>query len=124
MIRMEKVNQQIKREIGNMIQYGDINDPRLTFVTITYVDCSKDLQHARVGFSVLSNDRKKIQSVQEGLSSARGFIRKLIGQRVRLRYTPEIVFIHDDSLSYASKIDDTLEEIKKIPKEGGVNDEL
>ena len=122
MVRMEKVNQQIKREIGNMIQYGDINDPRLTFVTITQVECSKDLQHARVGFSVLSNDRKEIQKVQEGLSSARGFIRKLIGQRVRLRYTPEIVFFHDDSLSYASKIDETLEEIKKIPKEGGVQD--
>lgn len=122
MVRMEKVNQQIKREIGNMIQYGDLNDPRLTFVTITYVECSKDLQHARVGFSVFSNDRKEIQSVQEGLSSARGFVRKLIGQRVRLRYTPEIVFIHDDSLSYASKIDDALEEIKKIPKEGGTQD--
>ncbi|MBL8013809.1 MAG: 30S ribosome-binding factor RbfA [Candidatus Omnitrophica bacterium] len=123
MVRMEKVNQQIKREIGNMIQYGEINDPRLTFVTITYVECSKDLQHARVGFSVLSNDRKEIQNVQEGLSSARGFVRKLIGQRVRLRYTPEIVFIHDNSLSYASKIDQTLEEIKKMPKEGGKADE-
>ena len=123
MSRMEKVNQQIKREIGNMIQYGEINDPRLTFVTITYVECSKDLQHARVGFSVLSNDRKEIQSVQEGLSSARGFIRKLIGQRVRLRYTPEIVFVHDNSLSYASKIDETLEEIKRMSKEGGNNNE-
>lgn len=123
MVRMEKVNQQIKREIGNMIQYGEINDPRLTFVTITYVECSKDLQHARVGFSVLSNDRKEIQNVQEGLSSARGFVRKLIGQRVRLRYTPEIVFVHDNSLSYASKIDETLEEIKKMPKESGKDDE-
>lgn len=123
MVRMEKVNQQIKREIGNMIQYGEINDPRLTFVTITYVECSKDLQHARVGFSVLSNDRKEIQNVQEGLSSARGFVRKLIGQRVRLRYTPEIVFVHDNSLSYASKIDETLEEIKKMPREGRESDE-
>ncbi len=124
MVRMEKVNQQIKREIGNMIQYGEINDPRLTFVTITYVECSKDLQHARVGFSVLSNDRKEIQNVQEGLSSARGFVRKLIGQRVRLRYTPEIVFIHDDSLAYSSRIDQTLEDIKKNQNESGADDEL
>lgn len=124
MVRMEKVNQQIKREIGNMIQYGEINDPRLTFVTITYVECSKDLQHARVGFSVLSNDRKEIQNVQEGLSSARGFVRKLIGQRVRLRYTPEIVFIHDDSLAYSSRIDQALEDIKKNQKESGADDEL
>ena len=124
MVRMEKVNQQIKREIGNMIQYGEINDPRLTFVTITYVECSKDLQHARVGFSVLSNNRKEIQNVQEGLSSARGFVRKLIGQRVRLRYTPEIVFIHDDSLAYSSRIDQTLDEIKKSQKESGTEDEL
>lgn len=123
MVRMERVNQQIKREIGNIIQYGEIKDPRLTFVTITYVECSKDLQHARVGFSVLSNNRKEIQNVQEGLSSARGFVRKLIGQRVRLRYTPEIVFVHDDSLSYASRIDQTLEEIKKMPKEAGEDDE-
>lgn len=121
---MEKVNQQIKREIGNMIQYGEIKDPRLTFVTITYVECSKDLQHARVGFSVLSNNRKEIQNVQEGLSSARGFVRKLIGQRVRLRYTPEIVFVHDDSLAYSSRIDQTLEEIKKNQKESGADDEL
>lgn len=124
MSRMEKVNQQIKREIGNMIQYGEIKDPRLTFVTITYVECSKDLQHARVGFSVLSNNRKEIQNVQEGLSSARGFVRKLIGQRVRLRYTPEIVFVHDDSLAYSSRIDQTLEEIKKNQKESGADDEL
>ena len=124
MVRMEKVNQQIKREIGHMIQQGEINDPRLTFVTITYVECSKDLQHARVGFSVLSNNRKEIQNVQEGLSSARGFVRKLIGQRVRLRYTPEIIFIHDDSLAYAHKIDQTLDEINKSPKEGEPKDEL
>lgn len=124
MVRMEKVNQQIKREIGYLIQKGEINDPRLTFVTITYVECSKDLQHARVGFSVLSNNRKEIQKVQEGLSSARGFVRKLIGQRVRLRYTPEIIFIHDDSLAYSYKIDQTLDEIKQSPKEGESKDEL
>jgi len=123
MVRMEKVNHQIKREIGNMIQYGDINDPRLTFVTITYVDCSKDLRHARVGFSVLSNNRKEIQGVQEGLNSARGFIRKLIGERVRMRYTPEIVFYHDNSLAYSSHIDQALNEIKELEKEGGSNGE-
>ena len=111
-MRMEKVNQQIKREIGSMILYGELKDPRLTFVTITYVDCSKDLRHARVGFSVLSNDRKEVLKVQEGLTSARGFVRKLIGERVRLRYTPEIVFIHDNSLEYSSRIDQTIEEIK------------
>ena len=124
MARMEKVNQQIKKEIGYMIQYGQINDPRLTFVTITYVDCSKDLQHARVGFSVLSSNRKEIQKVQEGLSSARGFVRKLIGERIRLRYTPEIIFVHDNSLEYSSKIDQTLEEIKNTRKEGGPKNEL
>ncbi len=124
MVRMEKVNQQIKKEIGIMIQYGEIKDPRLTFVTITYVDCSKDLRYARVGFSVLSTNRKEIQKVQEGLSSARGFVRKLIGERVRLRYTPEIVFIHDNSLEYSSKIDQTLEEIKNTRKEGESKNEL
>jgi ribosome-binding factor A len=122
MVRMEKVNHQIKREIGNMLQYGDLNDPRLTFVTITYAECSKDLRHARVGFSVLTNNRKEIQGVQEGLNSARGFIRKLLGERVRMRYTPEIVFVHDDSLAYASHIDEKLSEIKALEKEDKTND--
>lgn len=111
-MRIEKINQLIKREISNMLLYGDINDPRLSFVTIMEVDTSRDLQHARVKFSVLTDDEKEIKNVQDGLDSARGFIRKMISQRIDLRYTPEIVFIHDRSLQYQAQIDRTITEIK------------
>ena len=114
MSRIDKVNAQVKREISNMLLMGDIKDPRLKFVSITEVEVSKDLRHARVKFSVLENDPKNVERVQEGLESARGLVRKLIGERVRMRFTPEINFIYDRTLEYSDKIDRALADIKKI----------
>jgi len=110
---MEKVNKLIQREISNMLQFGDINDPRVSLVTIMSVDVSKDIRYARVRFSVLRDDPSVVENAQRGLDSARGFIRKLIGQRLKLRYTPEIQFFFDKGVQYAIQIDTTLEEIKK-----------
>ncbi len=112
-MRIEKVNELVKREISNMIQLGDINDPRVSLVTIMNVDVSKDLHYARVRFSVLSDDPKVVKQAAEGLDSCRGFVRKLIGQRMKLRYTPEIQFIFDKGVQYAARVDATLMEIKK-----------
>lgn len=115
MQRLNKVNQLIKREISSMIQ-KDVHDPRLEFVTITHVDVTKDLQQARVSFTVLG-DAAKVKLAQEGLESARGFIRRLIGQRIRIRYTPEIIFVYDASVEYGARIEETLERIKNESKE-------
>ena len=112
-MRMDKVNELIKRELGNMILFGDINDPRVSLVTIMSVDVTKDLRYARVKFSVLKDDPHLIKNATEGLQSCRGFIRKLIGQRLKLRYTPEIHFYFDKGVQYAAQIDMTLAEIKK-----------
>lgn len=112
-MRMEKVNQQIKRELGQMIQFGDINDPRVSLVTIMSVETSKDLRYARVKFSVLKDDPILIKNATEGLESCRGFMRKLIGQRLAMRYTPEITFHFDKGVQYMAQIDMTLAEIKK-----------
>ena len=117
--RMDKVNAQIKREIGTMILMGEINDPRLKFVTITYAQVSKDLRYAKVGFSVLNNSPQEIKDVQQGLNSARGYVRKLIGERIQMRFTPEINFIYDRSLEYSDQINRALEEIKRDKKEDG-----
>ncbi|MBI3602266.1 MAG: 30S ribosome-binding factor RbfA [Candidatus Omnitrophica bacterium] len=113
MVRIEKINELIKREISHMIQFGDINDPRVSLVTIMGVDVSKDLHYARVKFSVLSDDPAVIKNATNGLNSCRGFIRKLIGERVVMRYTPELQFIFDKGIQYAARIDAALEEIKK-----------
>ena len=113
-MRIERVNSSIKRELANILQQGEIRDPRVSFVTILNVEVSKDLQHARVRFSTLSDDPKEIKAVQEGFDSCSGYIRKLIGQRIVLRYTPEFQFIYDKGTKYAADVDRMLEEIKHL----------
>ena len=110
MDRIARINQAIKEEVSQIIQ-REVKDPRLGFVTITQVEVSRDLQHAKVYFSVLG-DAVKIDDVQHGLDSARGFIRKLIGQRIRMRYTPEISFYYEQSLEYGMRIEKAIERIK------------
>ena len=118
--RIDKINQAVKEEVGNIIQ-KEVKDPRLEFVTITQAEVSRDLQHAKVYFTVLGNT-DKIKEVQDGLDSARGFIRRLVGQRVRMRYTPEIRFIFDQSVEYGMHIEETLERIKSELKNSRQND--
>lgn len=113
-MRIEKVNSSIKRELANMIQLGEIRDPRISFVTIINVDVSKDLQHAKVKFSMLSDAPNDIKAAMAGFESCRGYIRKLIGQRLELRYVPAFQFIYDKSVKYAVEIDKVLEEIKRL----------
>ena len=113
MSRMDKLNQQFKREISSMLLTGEIRDPRVQFVTITFADISKDLSYAHMGFSVLSDDPKVIRAAQEGLDSASGRVRKLVGERVGVRHIPEIRFVYDDSIRHAVKMDHVLDEIQR-----------
>ncbi len=109
--RMEKVNMLMKREISSILQQ-EVNDPRVQFVTITRVEVSRDLRVSRVFFSVLGSvDGAK--KAEEGLKKASGYIRKLIGSRVAMRYTPEINFIYDKNIEYSVNMGETLDEIKK-----------
>ena len=112
MDRMDKINQFFKREISSMLLLGEIKDPRIRFVTITFVDVSKDLSWAHVGFSILSDDPRDIRDVQAGLDSARGAVRRLLGQRVTLRHIPEVKFVHDNTIAqsvHMAKMFDELE---------------
>ena len=113
-MRIEKINSSIKRELANIILLGEVRDPRISFVTIINVDVSKDLQHARVRFSVLADTPEKITAAVDGFESCRGYIRKLISQRLALRYTPEFQFIYDKGIKHAAEVDKVLEEIKKL----------
>jgi len=107
--RIDRVNELIKREISQIIR-EELQDPRIQFVTITNVEVSGDLRYARVSFSVL-NSGQEAQKTLNGLNRARGLIRKLLGQRVTMRYTPEIEFIHDKSAEYSAFIEEKLKEI-------------
>ena len=108
--RMDRVNQQLKREISLIIQQ-EISDPRLQFVTITHVDCSADLRNAKIYYSLLSDDQDK-EEIQNCFNKAKGFIRKMISQKMQLRNTPDLLFSFDKSLAYSDKIEKTISELK------------
>ena len=112
MARYEKVAEALRKEISSII-HDELNDPRLGFVTITNVDLTSDLRYAKVFFSVLGKDQE-YNRTKEALDSALGFIRRLIAQRIRLRFTPEIAFKEDRSSEYSIKIQQVLEEIKEL----------
>lgn len=111
MARYEKVAVALKKEISNII-HDEIKDPRMGFVTVTNVELTPDLRYAKVFFSVLgkSDDYKK---TKEALDSSVGFIRRLISRRIRLRFTPEILFREDHSSEYSVAIEKILNEIKE-----------
>ena len=121
MDRIDRINQALKEEISNILQF-ELKDPRLEFVSITRVAASRNLQYAKVYFSVLG-DELKARAVQEGLDSASGFIRRLVGKSVRLRYTPEIAFIWDKSIQYSIEIEEKIEELKNEPSENYTSDQ-
>ncbi|MCM8801232.1 MAG: 30S ribosome-binding factor RbfA [Candidatus Omnitrophica bacterium] len=111
MARYERVAQQIKKEISLIIQ-NELNDPRLGFVTITKVELTPDLRYAKVFFSVLgkAEDYKKTQKV---LDSALGFIRRLVAERINIRFAPEIIFKQDHSCEYSVRVQQILDQIKE-----------
>ncbi len=113
MDRMDKINQFFKREISNMLLVGEIKDPRVRSVTITFVDVSKDLSWAHVGFSILSDDPKDLRDAQAGLDSARGAVRRLLGQRVTLRHIPEVKFVHDNSIAQSVHMSRMFDELQR-----------
>jgi ribosome-binding factor A len=110
MARYEKVAETLKKEISNIIHY-ELKDPRRGFITVTRVELSQDLRFAKVFFSVLGKEDER-QKSKVALDSALGFIRRLIAQRVKLQFVPEIVFKEDRSSEYSVRIEEILEEIK------------
>ena len=94
-----------------MIIQRELGDPRLQFVTITGVDVSKDLRHAKISFSVLGDSVQR-RAAQNALDRARGMIRRLLGQRLEIRHIPELFFTYDASIEISTRIEKTLKEIQ------------
>lgn len=110
-LRSNRVGEQMKKELGEIIG-RKIKDPRIGFVTVTDVQVTGDLQQAKVFISVLGDDEQK-ENTLKGLAKAKGFIRSEIGQRIRLRKTPEIIFEFDESIDYGNRIDSLLYQLKE-----------
>lgn len=108
-MRANRVAEQMKKELGGIIGQK-LKDPRIGFVTVTDVEVTGDLQQATIFISVLGNDVQK-EATLAGLMKAKGFIRSEIGQRIRLRKTPEIEFAFDDSVEYGNRIESLLRQV-------------
>jgi ribosome-binding factor A len=107
--RSHRVGDQILREISNLLLFK-VKDPRLRGITLTEVKMSKDLRHAYVYYSILGKDEQK-RDAQAGFESAKGFIRKAVGESLHLRYVPDIQFRYDISLEQGQRIERLLEEV-------------
>jgi len=116
MARKDKVAEAIREE-ASLILHDKLKDPRLGFVTITGVEVADDLRNAKVYFSVLGNEEDYAKT-QAALDSALGFIRKLISERINLKFAPEIIFRQDHSSEYSMRIQQVLDEVKQLD-EGG-----
>ena len=109
--RSEKVEQFIKEELSQIIQ-REVRDPRIGFVSITGVEVSVDLRHARVFVSVLGDAEAK-EATMGGLRSALGYIRRELGGRLRMRYTPNIAFKLDESIERGARVNKLLGDVAK-----------
>lgn len=110
-VRANRVAEQMRKEIGEILSQK-IKDPRIGFVTVTDIEVTGDLQQAKVFISVLGDDKEKEDTLL-GLSKANGFIRAEIGQRIRLRKVPELMFELDEAHEHGNRIDSILRDLNK-----------
>ncbi len=108
--RVDRLADQIRGEVAGMIA-AELKDPRIGFTTVTRVELSGDLYHARVWVSVLGDEAAQ-QRTLEGLSSAAGYVRHEVSRRLRLRRVPDLVFVLDRSPEEASRIETLLRNLK------------
>lgn len=109
--RPDRVAEAIREAVAMFLAEG-VKDPRVTgLVTVTGVDVTRDLRHARVHVSILGTEVEK-QATMEGLQSVAGYLRARLGRTIRLRVTPELDFRYDDSIAHAARIDTLLEQIR------------
>ncbi|WP_227766597.1 30S ribosome-binding factor RbfA [Zhaonella formicivorans] len=108
--RSQRVAEEMKREVAEILR-NELKDPRIGFVTITSVEVSGDLRYAKVYVSVYGKSEEQKQTL-EALNKASGFVRREIGKRIQLRYTPEIVFKFDESIEHGAKIAELLNKVQ------------
>ena len=109
-MRIGRINEEIQKEMSSLIR--TLKDPRVqnTMISITAVDTTGDLRYSKIFVSVLEKEKSK--EVIKGLKSAGGFLRREIGNRLKLRYTPELIFVEDDSITKGAQMFALLSSLK------------
>ncbi len=108
--RSQRLEGELMKVLAEIIR-EDLKDPRLNLITITDVTVAKDLSFAKIFISHL--DEEKAKAGLDALNKGKGFIRKQIGMKLKLRIVPEIAFFIDDTLNYSLKINKILKSIEK-----------
>ena len=100
--RIGRINEEIQKELASAIR--NLKDPRVqnTMISITHVEATPDLRYAKVYVSFL--EENKANDALKGLKSASGYLRRELGSALQLRYTPELVWALDDSITYGAKM--------------------
>jgi ribosome-binding factor A len=107
--RPDRVADQIRSELAELLA-RDVHDPGIGFVTITRVKVTPDLQQARVFYTALGDEKTRTASGR-ALERAAPFLRRKLGERLRLRRAPEVIFIYDDSIAGQDRIEQILNEL-------------
>ena len=109
--RIARINDEIARAAADVIRF-EMSDPRIgTVVSITKSKTTSDLKYCKIFVSIL--DDNKADEAMKALSSAAGFVRKRIAETLNLRHTPEITFVLDDSIAYAMRMHQLIDEVNK-----------
>lgn len=109
--RMNRIDEELKKELSNIISYELQNSKVTGMVSVTKVKTTPDLRYARVYVSILNSKNRK--ETLAGLKQSSGYMRSQIASRINLRITPELVFELDESLEYGARIDSILEKISE-----------
>jgi ribosome-binding factor A len=108
--RASRVGDQIQAELASLLT-RDVHDPGIGFLTITRVKVSADLQQARVYYTIIGDDKAKRESAR-ALGRATPFLRRQVGQRLRLKRVPELTFFFDESIEHGDRIERILQQLE------------
>jgi ribosome-binding factor A len=112
--RLERISSEIREILGQAVVRGEIKDPRVSdagLITITHVRVTGDLREAIASFIVHDADETALKKAEQGLNSASGYLRRIIGQQLRLKVTPTLIFEIDRVFDQEAKIDRLLHEV-------------
>jgi ribosome-binding factor A len=115
-VRLARLRELFKEEISLILQ-REMKDPRIGFVSVTDVEVSPDLRHAKVFVSILGDRDAKVKTMA-GLASAQGFVRTELGRRIRLRRMPELFFKLDESIERGARVQHLLRRVAEAKGEG------
>ncbi len=111
--RLRRVDEAMREVLSEAVT-KEIKDPRVGFVTVTAVDTASDLRHAKVYISVLGDDGVRQRSL-DGLRSAHGFLQRRVADELRIKHTPTLEFLYDDSLDRGMRIEALLQREEESP---------